>query len=208
LTDTVIAGTQPSRPLSLRDERGGVVAGNWQRWLGPAASEDEGLLDRAIGPVLDIGCGPGRHVLALARRGVDCLGIDVTPSAVRLARSRGATVVEGSVFGPVPGGRVWATALLLDGNIGIGGDPVALLARVTSLIRPCGRILVELGPPGTSGAAELARVEHDACMGPWFAWTAVGASCIGAITAEAGLRLTSSWHAGGRWFAQLDTPGS
>lgn len=203
----MIAGTQPSRPLSLRDERGGVVAGDWQRWLGRAASEDERLLDRAIGPVLDIGCGPGRHLLALARRGVACLGIDVTPSAVRLARSRGATVVEGSVFGHVPGGRVWATALLLDGNIGIGGDPVALLARVTSVIRPCGRILVELGPPGTSGAAELARVEHDACMGPWFAWAAVGASCIGAIAAEAALRLTSSWSAGGRWFAQLDTPG-
>jgi len=207
LTDTVIAATLPSRPLSLRDERGGVVAGDGQRWLGGAASEDERLLDRAVGPVLDIGCGPGRHLLALARRDVACLGIDVTPSAVRLARSRGATVVEGSIFGPVPGGRTWATALLLDGNIGIGGDPVALLARVASLLRPAGRILVELGPPGTTGGAELARVEHDAHIGPWFTWTAVGASRIGVIAAAAGLRLASSWSTGGRWFAHLDTPG-
>jgi hypothetical protein len=103
---------------------------------------------------------------------------------------------------------MWATALLLDGNIGIGGDPVALLARVASVLQPGGRILVELGPPGTSGAADLARVEHDACMGPWFAWTAVGASCIGAITAEAGLRLTSSWSAGGRWFASARHSGA
>ena len=208
MTDTVITGTQPSRPLSLRDERGGVVAGNWQRWLGPAASEDERLLDRAVGPVLDIGCGPGRHVLALARRGVDCLGIDVTPSAVRLARSRGATVVEGSIFGPVPGGRMWATALLLDGNIGIGGDPVALLARVTSVIRPGGRILVELGAPGTGGGCGRARVEHNAVTGPWFGWTVVDAASIDGAASQAGVNLTSAWFAGGRWFAQVDVPGS
>jgi len=206
LTDLVRTGTPPPRPLSLRDERGGVIAGNGQRWLEAAASEDERLLDWAVEPVLDVGCGPGRHLVALTRRGVTCLGIDVTPSAVRLARSRGATVVQGSIFGPVPGARMWATALLLDGNIGIGGDPVALLARVASMLRPGGRILVELGPPGTSGAPELARVEHGAHTGPWFAWVAVGASHIGGIAAAAGLRLTRSWSAGGRWFAHVDTP--
>ncbi len=206
MTDTVLSETQIPHPLCLRDERGGVIAGNWQRWLGRAAAEDERLLDRAVGPVLDIGCGPGRHLLALARRGVDCLGIDVTPSAVRLARSRGATVVEGSIFGPVPASGTWATALLLDGNIGIGGDPVALLTRVSSVLRPGGRILVELSGPGTSGASEQARVEHDTVTGPWFGWAAVGASCIEAITAEAGLRLDRAWGSGGRWFAQIDTP--
>jgi len=208
LTDTVLAGTQPHRPLSLRDERGGVVAGDWQRWLGRAASEDERLLDRAIGPVLDIGCGPGRHLLALTRRGVACLGIDVTPSAVRLARSRGATVVEGSIFGPVPSAGTWATALLLDGNIGIGGDPVALLAQVASVLRPGGRILVELGAPGTGGGYERARVEHDAVIGPWFGWTVVDAPSIDGIASQTGLNLTRQWSSRGRWFAQLDQPGS
>jgi SAM-dependent methyltransferase len=207
LTDTVITGTSPSRPLSLRDERGGVVAGNWQRWLGLAASEDERLLDRAVGPVLDVGCGPGRHLLALARRGVDCLGIDVTPSAVRLARSRGAIVVEGSIFGPVPGAGTWATALLLDGNIGIGGDPVALLARVASVLRPGGRILVELGAPGTGGGYGQARVEHDAITGPWFGWTVVDAPSIDRIASQARLNLTKEWSARGRWFAQVDLAG-
>ena len=149
MTGTVLSRAQVADCLCLRDERGIVVADNCQRWLGEAAAEDERLLDQAVGPVLDIGCGPGRHVLALARRGVDCLGIDVTPSAVRLARSRGATVVEGSIFDPVPRAGIWATGLLLDGNIGIGGDPVALLTRVASVLRPGARILVELGSPGT-----------------------------------------------------------
>ena len=60
------------------------------RWLGPAGAVDERVLERARGPVLDVGCGPGRHVHALARRGVLALGVDVSPVAVRLARARGA----------------------------------------------------------------------------------------------------------------------
>jgi len=181
------------------------VAGDGQRWVGPTAPEDEYLLDRAEVPVLDIGCGPGRHLLALARRGIDGLGIDVTPSAVRLARSRGATVVEGSIFDSVPASGTWATALLLDGNIGIGGDAVALLVRVAAVLCSGGRILVELGPPGTAGGAERARVDHGSHTGPWFDWIEVDAASIGAIAAEARLEVVASWHAAGRWFAQIDT---
>ncbi len=106
--------------LCLRDGHGVVMAGDGRRWLGAATAAEERLLDHAVAPVLDIGCGPGRHLLALARRGVAALGLDVTLSAVRLARSRGAVVVHGSIFEPVPETGTWSTALLLDGNIGIG----------------------------------------------------------------------------------------
>ena len=34
--------------------------------------------------VLDVGCGPGRHSLELARRGINCLGIDISKSFVDL----------------------------------------------------------------------------------------------------------------------------
>jgi len=203
MSDTGVASNNPTA-LCLRDEQGAELAGDPQRWLGSAALEDERLLDRAVGPVLDIGCGPGRHVLALAGRGVEALGIDVTPSAVRLARSRGANVVEGSIFGPVSGAGTWGTALLLDGNIGIGGDPAALLARVGSVLAPGGRVLVELAAPGLLDGPQRARVEHGAVAGPWFGWASVSTACIGAIAATATLELTASWSDGGRWFAQLD----
>jgi len=192
-----------ARPLRLRDERGGAVGGDW-RWLGAADLEDERLLDRAVGPVLDVGCGPGRHLLALARRGVAATGIDVTPAAVGVARSRGARVVEGSIFGPVPAPGSWATALLLDGNIGIGGDPVALLRRVASLLRRSGRILVELGDPAAGSTSIQARIEHGPVAGPWFEWSTVDTAAIGLIAANAGLAPTNSWSGGGRRFAQLD----
>jgi len=98
VSDTVINEAGLAPPLRLRDQCGDPVGGDW-RWLGTADSCDERLLDRAVGPVLDVGCGPGRHLLALARRGVEATGIDVTPAAVRVARSRGARVVDGSISG-------------------------------------------------------------------------------------------------------------
>jgi len=204
VTATAAASDGPTR-LCLRDERGAVLAGDPQRWLGPTAVEDERLLDRAVGPVLDIGCGPGRHVLALAERGVEALGIDVTPFAVGLARGRGANVIEGSIFGSVPGAGTWGTALLLDGNVGIGGDPVALLASVASVLAPGGRVLVELAAPGPLDGPQRARVEHDDLAGPWFGWATVSTACISAVAATAAMELTASWSGGGRWFAQLDT---
>ncbi len=42
--------------------------------------------DRLEGPVLDIGCGQGRHALWLARRGVPVVGIDPSRVAVQTLR--------------------------------------------------------------------------------------------------------------------------
>ncbi len=53
-----------------------------------------------------------------------------------------------SVFDRVPGAGRWRTALLLDGNIGIGGDPAALLRRVAELLRRDGTVLCECDAPG------------------------------------------------------------
>ena len=117
-----------------------------RRWFLPADPAEHPALDRATGPALDIGCGPGRHLIALAERGVFALGIDISPNMLDAARARGANVLERSVFDRVPGASRWRTALLLDGNIGIGGDPVALLSRVTELLAPDGRIIVEIEP--------------------------------------------------------------
>lgn len=199
---------QPPLPSSvlLRSDTGEILGGNGVPWSGPATAEDELILDRAVGPILDIGCGPGRHVLALARRGETVLGLDVTPAAVHLARTRGANVVEGCIFGPVPATGTWATALLLDGNIGIDGHPARLLARVGAVLRPGGRILVELSPPGTRCPATRVRLEYGTARGPWFAWSTVQASAIGDIANRAGLTLIDCAPIGGRVLARIDAP--
>jgi SAM-dependent methyltransferase len=173
-----------------------------RQWLAVAPG-DESLLRRCAGPTLDVGAGPGRLTVALAERGVPALAIDITPYAVALARSLGALALQRDVFGTVPGTGRWATVLLADGNIGIGGDPVALLRRARELLAPGGAVVTEVSPPGSGSAPERVRLRTEAGAGPWFPWAWVGADQIGALAAAAGLLVRQSWADAGRWFAVL-----
>jgi SAM-dependent methyltransferase len=171
------------------------------RWLGQPPPEEEAVLERALGPVLDVGCGPGRHVLALHRRGVLALGVDVSIAAVRLARRRGAPAMVGSVFSALPGAGTWRSALLLDGNVGIGGDPAALLRRVAAMLSSGGRLLVEVEPPGAPTGVELVQLECGGRLGAPFPWGRVGVDGLAAVAAP--LLVHELWRGGLRWFAEL-----
>ncbi len=131
------------------------------------------------------------------------LGIDVSPPALALARRGGAPVLERSIFERVPGTGRWGTALLLDGNLGIGGCPATLLRRVHELLRADGRILVEVCHPGCGTAVERVRLEADGIGGPWFAWAHVGADALGAVAQSAGLEVVRQWSDDDRWFGWL-----
>jgi SAM-dependent methyltransferase len=193
-------------PLVCRDKDGRARRLPLTRWLGPAGAVDERVLERAVGPVLDVGCGPGRHVSSLARRGVLALGVDVSPVAVRLARARGATAIERSIFDRVPGAGTWGSALLLDGSIGIGGRPAALLRRVAGLLAPGGRLLLELEPPGGGAVAQRLRLERGASASEWFAWARLAVDALDGPAAAAGLVVDDRWCDGGRWFAEAARP--
>ena len=139
--------------------------------------------------MLDIGCGPARHALALAESGIVTLGIDISLPALTIARRRGAPVLQRSIFERVPGHGRWGTALLLDGNIGIGGAPAVLLQRVATLLHDTGRVLAEIGPPGTQPTRDTVRLEHDGDHGPWFAWADIGVDNLDDLANDTGLRL-------------------
>jgi SAM-dependent methyltransferase len=190
-------------PLTARDERGAAWPLAVDRWLGPARGADLRLLRHVTGPALDVGCGPGRHVRALVQRGVPALGIDISCAAVSTARAGGAPAHHGDIFGPVPHAGTWATALLLDGNIGIAGDPVALLARVTALLASDGTVLCELDPPGTGLTTAAVRLDDGRLLSDPFAWARVGADAIAAVAPRSGLRVATTWDDDGRWFAHL-----
>ena len=164
---------------------------------------DCSLVDRCSGPTLDVGSGPGRLTIALAERGIPALGIDVTPYAVRLSRAAGALTLLRDVFGRVPGTGRWMTVLLADGNIGIGGDPIALLRRATELLTPTGQALVEVQPPGSALRAEQVRLRHGTQTSAWFPWAYVGIDQIAEIAKNADLAATETWSIAGRWFALL-----
>lgn len=188
---------------ALRTAGGATLDCRAERWFAPACRTDQRLLHRAVGPVLDVGCGPGRHLIALAERGIPALGIDITPDALRVARSRGADVLHRNVFDPLPGTGRWPTILLLDGNVGIGGDPVLLLQRVAELLAPTGQVLVELSAPGESAPPEQVRFHIEADDSPFFPFARLGADVLPAVATAAGLCTADLWPEGGRWFGRL-----
>jgi SAM-dependent methyltransferase len=198
----------PSTATTLRTEGGEAIPLHLDRWRAEADEVERSLLGSVPGPVLDIGCGPGRLVAALAGTGRVALGIDPSPWAVAECQARGAVVLQRSVFDRLPGERRWGAALLFDGNIGIGGDPLRLLRRVAQLLRVGGQALVEVEPPGTPTRALVVRVESadGAPAGSPFRWARVGADGIESEAAAAGMLLCGRDNGGGRWFARLVKP--
>jgi SAM-dependent methyltransferase len=197
------AGSGPPHQGRLRRADGRVEPLPLARWLGPVDDADAELLERVVGSVLDIGCGPGRHVAALQRAGHPCLGIDLSPAAVEITRGRGAEAFRGSVFDAVPDAGSWDTALLLDGNIGIGGEPATLLERARELLAPGGAVLAELEPPGAPTGMTRVRLEAPGVVSEWFPWAHVGVDTVAEVAAEAGLEPDWTMCSGERWFTAL-----
>ena len=202
--------------LSLRNDLGGVYRVDPAHWCRSHLPGDSGLLARCGGPTLDVGCGPGRLTAVLGRLGCPALGIDISSAAVRLARLRGATALRRDVFDPLPGHGRWRNVLLADGNIGIGGDPAALLRRCRTLLARDGRLHVELAPPDArswAGEAVLSTAEathygepaRDKAGGASLRWAVVAAGDLAPLAAVAAMRTLTMWTEAGRWFATLAT---
>ena len=172
-------------------------------WAAPATPGELELVQHLPGPVLDLGCGPGRVVTELVARGKPALGIDASPHAIRWAIDRGATALCRSIFDPLPGEGRWGTVLLLDGNIGIGGDPTALLARVGQLLARTGFAIIEVEAPGQPTFTTVARLERGAETTPWFPWSCVGADDIARFAAIAGLHVHQIREVDAHWYATL-----
>ena len=172
-------------------------------WAHPADEHDRRLAALCVGPTLDVGCGPGRLTAHLVERGHVVLGVDVAPESVDRTLRRGAPALHRDVFDTLPGEGRWRTALLADGNVGIGGDPVALLRRMRELLDPRGRVVVELAPPGHGLRHGWATLRFDDVTRP-FRWSVVGVDAIDRVARHAGLRATALHEFGGRWCAILE----
>ncbi|MFG2890897.1 methyltransferase domain-containing protein [Streptomyces sp. NPDC048248] len=186
-------------PLFLRRTDGWLLPLEVERWCAGADAADLSALRRCEGPVLDIGCGPGRLVAALHAQGRRALGIDVSEAAVARTSATGGAALCASVFDSLPDEGHWGTALLLDGNIGIGGDPRALLARIGELLGRQGLLLVETTPADID---ERVQVRVDDLHGPrrrqgsrhsWFPWARVGTPALLRHAAATGWTPTERW---------------
>lgn len=147
---------------------------------------------------IDIGCGPGRLVAEIVARGIPAMGIDVSSEAVRQTRVRGALALRRDVFGVIPGQGRWTYALLADGNLGIGGDPVRLLARLRQVLTADGTVIAEVAAAGTGLVHEYRRLRVEGRLSAHFEWAVVGLDVIDEIAAKAGLQVVRTRSAGGR----------
>jgi SAM-dependent methyltransferase len=93
------------------------------------------------GRILDAGCGSGRNMVELARRGT-VTGVELSPTSVALARERGVgEVIEGSVLEMPFAGGSFDLAVCLDVVEHLEDDRAAL-AELRRVVAPGGALLV------------------------------------------------------------------
>ena len=189
------------------------VAGAWfnpvARFLGPAylrnaftkgTEQEVGFLVDALGltsgqRVLDVGCGPGRHALSLARRGLDVVGVDLSPEFVTLAREAATHEGLDATFEVLDVRDLAfehsfdAAICLCQGGFGLlgGRDEVDVFSRIVRAMRPGGGLAVsafhapfairhleagETFDPATGVLHEVATVRNeDGDEQPFDLWT-------------------------------------
>lgn len=119
-------------------------------------------LDLSAGQtVIDVGCGPGRHAIELARRGINVIGLDISREFIRVARDMAvsAGVADLTDFRRADardfdlGGIADAAISLCQGAFGLGGRPTpgdpqnlvadeSVLGSIRKSLRPGGRVAV------------------------------------------------------------------
>ncbi|WP_405609770.1 class I SAM-dependent methyltransferase [Streptomyces sp. NBC_00076] len=195
-------------PLFLRRADGWLLPLEVERWCARADAVDLSVLEHCEGAVLDVGCGPGRLVAELAARGRRALGVDVSEAAVARTVRLGGQALQRSVFEPLPAEGRWDTILLIDGNIGIGGDPTALLRRMSQLLSQKGLLIAETVPDTevdervTVHVVSFTAGAHGTA-GPPFPWARLGTSALLRLATRAGWRPERQWTSGGRSFVAL-----
>jgi glycosyltransferase A (GT-A) superfamily protein (DUF2064 family) len=180
-----------------------VLSMDVDRWSAAADAADEMVVARCEPPVLDLGCGPGRMLVALQRAGRTALGIDSSAAAVRTSTLRGGQALRRRIEEPIPAEGHWGTALLVDGNVGIGGDVSAVLRRCRELVRPGGLVICE-----ADGLPDRHDRDHVVLSGGGLRsvplpWARIGASALAHVAASLGLFVCEEWSAGDRVFLAL-----
>jgi SAM-dependent methyltransferase len=127
-----------------------AISGGPAMYLAEAAqwrAHETAALEHAHGRVLDIGCNAGRHALYLQQRGLDVLGVDVSPLAIAVARKRGLEHAEVLSIDELTSDLGnFDTILMLGNNFGLFGSRAKarrLLRRFKAFTRAGATLIAE-----------------------------------------------------------------
>jgi SAM-dependent methyltransferase len=163
------------------------------------------------GRVLDVGCGGGRVCLHLQQRGLEVVGIDISPGAVEVCRRRGVLDARVCPIEEVDESLgVFDTIVMLGNNFGLFASRVKarrLLRRFHALTNDRGRIIAETRDIYTTDdPAHLAyqernrrrerlpgqirvRIRHHLLKTPWFDYLMVSPAELEELLAGTGWQL-------------------
>ena len=145
----------PGEPYFARV--GDLLGNNYLRYSFTKGTEQEvafllELLDLPPGArILDVGCGAGRHAIALAQAGFVVTGVDVSPGLLEVARARGTELQLGrrlSLFEcdarTMPFADEFdAVISICQGAFGLmGADDALVLKRMAEALRPGAKLLL------------------------------------------------------------------
>ena len=127
-------------------------------------------LDSLSGRVLDVGCGAGRVALYLQDRGLDVVGIDISPGTVEVARSRGVRDVRELSFTQIgPSLGTFDAVVFAGNNLGLAGTPKRLawmLRRLKAVTTPAAVVVADgIDPYTTTEPDHLAYHERNRSRG-------------------------------------------
>jgi glycosyltransferase A (GT-A) superfamily protein (DUF2064 family)/SAM-dependent methyltransferase len=201
--DGLYAGSKVRSRSAAKAGRGLVLDG--ARWSSLADPVDQVVVSRCEPPVIDVGCGPGRMVRALQQSGRAVLGIDISSVAVAAGSGGGGQVLRRHLAEPLPGEGRWGTALLLDGNVGIGGDVRGLLCRCRDLVGPGGLIICEVDADPDRHEAYEVVLSDSRRRSAAMPWASIGGRALQRLAAGVDLITAEEWRADHRVFLALRT---
>ena len=179
------------------------------------AQEREVLERHAHGRVLDIGCNAGRHALFLQQKGLDVLGVDVSPLAIAVAKERGLRSAEVLSIDDVDAKLgTFDTILMLGNNFGLFASPTKArraLRRFKTITRPGATLIAEslnvyqtkdpdhLGylaanrARGRMSGQIRMRARYKRFVTPWFDYLMVSPAEMEALLAGTGWRIANQY---------------